>query len=102
VSQPSRRFFNSPIWQMFLPLQQPDQELASRVSVVARPQDNVENFAFVVDGAPEIVNLAADPDEDLVQMPAVRGPWPATADSGGISTAELQRSLADSNGRRNI
>jgi len=37
------------------------------------------------------VNLAADPDEDLVQMPAVRGPWPPAADPGGIAAAELER-----------
>jgi hypothetical protein len=53
--------------------------------------DVVENFALVVDGPPKIVGLAADPDEDLVQMPSIRRAWSATADPCGIGAAELER-----------
>ncbi len=37
------------------------------------------------------MDLGADPDEDLVQMPAVRRSWPATPDPCGIGPAEPER-----------
>jgi len=74
-----------------LPFQQSAQEFEGRLPVTPWLNDDVENFALVVDGTPEIVELAADPDKDLVQMPAVRRPWPALADPCGIGAAELER-----------
>ena len=58
-----------------LPFQQSAQEFEGRLPVTPWLNDDVENFALVVDGAPEIVGLAADPDEDSsrCQRPEGRG-----------------------------
>ena len=72
-------------------MQQPAQEFKGRLPVTPWLEDDVENFALVVDGTPEVVDLAADPDEDLVQMPASRRPWPAPSNPSGIDAAELER-----------
>ena len=77
--------------QVSLPFQQPAHELEGCPPITPRLHDDVQDFALVVDGAPEIMNLAADPDEDLVQMPASRRPWPAPSDPCGIDPAELER-----------
>ena len=77
--------------QVSLPFQQPAHELEGCPPITPRLHDDIENFALVVDGAPEIVELAADPDEDLVQMPASRRPWPAPSDPCGIDPAEPER-----------
>jgi len=53
--------------------------------------DDVENLAFVVDGTPEIMDLAADPPEDLVEMPSVRGPRAPLSDQLCIASAEFQK-----------
>jgi len=77
--------------QVSLPFQQPAQEFEGRLPVTPWLNDDVKNFALVVDGTPEVVDLAADPDEDLVQMPASRRPWPALSNPSGIDAAELER-----------
>jgi hypothetical protein len=43
------------IRQISLPFQQPAQELEGRFPVAPRLHDDVEKFAFVVDGTPEVV-----------------------------------------------
>jgi hypothetical protein len=41
--------------------------------------EDVEDDAILVDGPPEIVLLAIDPDEHFIQMPNVSRPWAPTA-----------------------
>ncbi len=43
---------------------------AGRTGVALSLHQNVEHFAFIVDGAPEIHALATDGDDHLVQVPA--------------------------------
>ena len=44
------------------------QKLQSRLAVPLFGDENFENLAFVIDGAPEIVLFAIDPHEDLVEV----------------------------------
>lgn len=42
--------------------------------------ENVEDFAFIINGTPEVVNFAANPNENLVEIPAARRSWSLQAD----------------------
>jgi hypothetical protein len=57
--------------------------------------EDVEHNALLIDGAPEVVLHALDPDEDFVQVPLVARSWPATAqavsDTGGELLAPASR-----------
>jgi hypothetical protein len=50
---------------------------------------DIENHAVLIDCAPEIVLDAVDPDEHLIQMPAVAGPGPASPQSAGEGPGKL-------------
>src|ERR1700683_5066563 len=58
--------------------------LASR-----RLNQNVEHDTILIDGAPEIVLHAADPDKDFVHVPLVPWPWPAASHVVGKALAEF-------------
>ncbi len=61
---------------------------------MTRLDDGVKDFALVVDGAPEIVDLVADPDEYLVEMPAIRRSRTIAADLASVGAPELKRPTA--------
>ena len=63
--------------------------------VPPRLHQHVEDLAFVVDGAPEIVPPALDRDDHLIQMPRPRGPWSQAAQVASESRAELVHPTAD-------
>ena len=42
-----------------------------RTSITARLDKDVDHIAVPVDGKPEILTLAMDVDEDLVQVPSI-------------------------------
>src|SRR5579859_1273169 len=50
---------------------------------------DVEHNAVLINGAPEIVLHALDPDEDLVHVPLVAGWWPTTPQAVGETRSEL-------------
>ena len=50
---------------------------------------------MLVDGSPEIVQLAADADEHLVQMPLIAWLWPAALERVGERPPEPQAPGAD-------
>lgn len=57
---------------------------------MTRLDDGVKDFALVVDGAPEIVDLVADRDEYLVEMQAIRRSRMSAAALASIGAAELK------------
>ena len=81
--------------KMSLLLERHTHRLESRRPVPPRLHEDVEHLVPVVDGMPELAALARDPDEDLVEMPARRWPWPALADPGGTEPTERQHPAAD-------
>jgi hypothetical protein len=50
--------------------EQATQQLQRRVFVAALLHQDIQHFAFVVDGAPQVHSPPADPDDRFVQMPA--------------------------------
>jgi len=49
------------------------QERKCSLAIAPFRGKDLEHFAFVIDGPPEAMHLAIDPDENLVQMPAPTG-----------------------------
>src|SRR4051812_45795208 len=57
--------------------------------------EDVEDKAVLVDGAPEPMLLAGDGDDDLIQMPFIAAAWGTPADAVGELPAEFQAPLPD-------
>ena len=49
------------------------RNFSAALAIPALRGENLEHFAFVIDGAPQIVRLAIDPDENLVEVPSPPG-----------------------------
>jgi hypothetical protein len=45
------------------------QEIQRSLAIPPFHSENLKHLAFVIDGPPEVVNLAFNPNEHLVQMP---------------------------------
>ena len=58
-------------------LQKPPKEALRRVGIAPGLNKNIEHDTILIDGTPEIVLHALDPDEDFVHVPLVA--WPRTA-----------------------
>ena len=56
-------------------LQQPSEEALGGIGISPILDKDVEHNALLVDGTPEIVLNALDPDEHLVEVPLVPWPW---------------------------
>jgi hypothetical protein len=63
--------------------------------VPARLDQQVENFALLVDGPPQIHALAADPHDHLVQVPAVTRPWSPLPQPASEQRPEFQHPAPD-------
>ena len=46
------------------------QELQRSPAIPPLRRENLQHIAFVIHGAPQVVRLAADPDENFIQMPS--------------------------------
>jgi len=55
------------------PLQETLEEALRRPGIAAGLDQNIKYDAVLIDGAPEIMQLALDPNEHLVQVPLVTG-----------------------------
>ncbi len=53
-------------------LHRPFEKLEGCPAIPALARENLEHLAFVIHGAPEVVRLAIDPNEGLVQVPTPR------------------------------
>jgi hypothetical protein len=78
-------------------LQKSPDEAFRRVGIPPGLNEDVEHNAVLIDGAPEIVLHALDPDEHLVLVPFVSRLWPAAAQTVGEAAANfLHQRRADS------
>src|ERR1700677_5005264 len=81
VTMPSRHILQT--------LQQPLEEALRGVAIAPRLNENVEHDAILIDGPPEIVLHALDPDENFIHVPLVPWPWSAASQAVGETRAEL-------------
>jgi hypothetical protein len=64
-------------WDAGASLEQTPKEPSGRVAVPAGLEQDVDDIALLVHGAPEVLTLAANRHEEFVQMPGVaHGPGP--------------------------
>ena len=75
-------------------LQEPAEEPPARPCPGGLDQD-VQDVAVLVDGPPQVLPIAVDLDEDLVQVPLVAGPGLAAAQAGRVGGPELGAPLPD-------
>ena len=85
-------------------LQQPLEEALRRPGIAAALHQDVEHDPVLIDGTPEIVQLAPDPNEDLIQVPGLNPrrlsvaarllmrPWSSRKLSGSSPTRSAGRS----------
>jgi hypothetical protein len=83
------------IRRVSLLLQQFAHQLHCSFPVSTCLDQDIENFAFAVDRAPQVHALAIDQDEDFVEMPARIGSWPCTSEFRGEYLPELQGPAPD-------
>src|SRR4051794_6631310 len=76
-----------------LALEELAEQALGRPLVPPALDEDVEHGAVLVDGPPQPVLLAGDPDLDLVQVPLVAGPRQPAADLVRERLAELERPL---------
>src|ERR671933_875901 len=76
-------------------LEQLLEEALGRLGIAPALNQDVEDLAILVHGAPEIVQLAADADEDLVQVPLVARTRSSPAQLVGEGLSELEAPAAD-------
>ena len=70
-------------------LQKPPEEALRGVGIAPGLNEDVEHNAILIDGAPEIVLHALDPDEDFVHVPLIPWPRPAAAQAVGETRTEF-------------
>ena len=64
-------------------LQQPPEEALGGFGIASVLNEDVEHNAVLIDGTPEIMLHALDPDEHFVEVPLVARPRPAAAQAIG-------------------
>ena len=75
--------------------QQCAKEPRGGVAIPARLDQDVEDVAVLVDGAPAIVPLAADGDEEFVEMPGVADAALPSPEPPGVGEAKGLTSVPD-------
>src|SRR5258708_27189878 len=82
-------------WNEVVLLQQFPHELCRCVLVASRLNQAIQNFALVINGAPQIHPLAADRDEHLIHMPSRGWPRPAGSQIPSDCRPELDAPLTE-------
>lgn len=76
-------------------LEQFAQEFLRRPLIPPRLNDDVDYFAVLVDGTPQIPEITVDHQEVLIEMPTVAGSRTMRTNPLGIGTTKLQTPFAD-------
>src|SRR5260370_32509013 len=84
-----------PLWREAVFSRHLAHELDRRAPVSPALKQNVQDLAFVVDRAPEIHPLASDPDDHLVEVPAIARPRTKLAKGSRNHRSEFQYPTAD-------
>jgi hypothetical protein len=82
-------------WHILTPLQQLTEELFRRLFIAPALHQDIQNIAMLVNCTPEIVLLALDGEEHLIQMPLIAGLATLPAQLVRILLAKCSAPLAD-------
>lgn len=83
-----------------LPFQKLAEQACGGFLVTPAPDEDVENKAILIDGAPEPVLPAGHGDDDLVKRPLVAAAWHPPADAVGECAATISSTLRRRSGNR--
>ena len=83
------------LWREALFSQQLAYQLDGRTPVSLALNQYVEDFAFVIDGPPEIHPLTGDPNDHLVEMPAIARPRTASPEPSCDDRSEFYHPAAN-------
>jgi hypothetical protein len=86
---------NQPPMHAALTLQQLAKEAFRSLPITARLDENIDHVTILVNGAPEILTLASDCDEDLVQVPRVTQLTLTPLQRASVFRAELETPKSD-------
>ncbi len=78
-----------------LPLQQFAEEAFEGFPITATLDENIDHFTILINGTPEILALASDRDEDLVQVPRVAEATLPTLQATSVFRPELVAPKSD-------
>ena len=78
-----------------LALQQLAKKACGRPAVAMRLDEDIDDVAILIDGAPEIVPPSLDGDEDLVQVPSVAQPALSTLEPASVCRTEREAPQPD-------
>jgi hypothetical protein len=70
-------------------------QLLSGFGVASALEEDVQNLAFIVDGAPQPMTLPLDDDHHLIEGPVIIGPRAGPPQIGGNDSAELREPSAE-------
>ena len=71
------------------------EETLGRIRVTVLLNQDVQNHPILINGSPEIMDLAPDPDEDLIQVPFISRLRPTALEGSGILPAEANAPFTD-------
>src|ERR1700674_988864 len=81
-------------WNVLKTLEQFAKELLRRLLIPPRLHQNIEHLAVLVDGAPQVLQLAVDAKKNFIEMPPVAESAAAGTNPLGVHSAKLQAPLA--------
>ena len=81
---------HDPDWPIALAPEKLSHEFQCCPLVSTLLNQDVENFAFTIHGAPQVHLLAADIHENFVDVPMIKGSRTAFTDPAGIGLSEFQ------------
>ena len=78
-----------------LTLEKLAKESLCRTAIAPLLDENIDEIAILIDGTPQILPMAANRDEDLVEMPDIAEPPLVPLELRGVAWAELPTPLAN-------
>lgn len=63
--------------------EQAPEETLGRIRIAPFLDKDIKHDPVLIDSPPEIVQLAPDPDKNLIEVPFIPGVWPTPLEGGG-------------------
>jgi hypothetical protein len=82
-------------WYVGQALEQLPEELLGRMLIPPTLHQNIEHLAVLIHGPPEVMSLATDREEHLVEVPLVAGSGVPPSELVGIRLAKFPAPLAE-------